>query len=56
MIENQNGKRILLLGVYGMELVECGGTLLKKRKKRRSFSCLYVVLWRTDAEGFGKVC
>lgn len=25
----ENGKRILLLGVYGMEMVECGGTLLK---------------------------
>lgn len=32
MIENQNGKRILLLGVYGMELVECGGALLKNAK------------------------
>lgn len=25
----QNGKRILLLGVYGMEMVECGGVLHK---------------------------
>ena len=48
MIENQNGKRILLLGVWWRST--------EKRKKRRSFSCLYVVLWRTDAEGFGKVC
>ena len=25
----QNGNRTLLLGVYGMEMVECGGTLCK---------------------------
>jgi len=29
MAENMNGKRILLLGVYGMEMVECGGVLHK---------------------------
>ncbi len=29
MAENINGKRILLLGVYGMEIVECGGVLHK---------------------------
>lgn len=29
MQETQNGNRILLLGVYGMELIECGGALLK---------------------------
>lgn len=29
MKNTQSGKRILLLGVYGMELVECGGALYK---------------------------
>lgn len=32
MNQNQTGKRILLLGVYGMEMVECGGVLLKNAK------------------------
>ena len=27
-----SGKRILLLGVYGMEMVECGGMLCKNAK------------------------
>lgn len=28
-ISQKMGKRILLLGVYGMEMVECGGVLQK---------------------------